>query len=104
MSWVRFPHGALLALGGRSSPDPQNFQVGYLPGLSVWSLHVLPSLTKDGQFTSLGPGQLQAAHCSWGVLEEGRSRIGKKQKINSPRPQAYLRVCVGPVSPPFMHV
>ena len=31
---------------------------------------------------------------------------GKKQKINSPRPQAYLRVCVCvcPVSPPYMHV
>src|SRR4029434_6592618 len=25
-----------------------------------------PSLTKDGQFTSLGPQALQAAHCSWG--------------------------------------
>src|SRR4029434_704288 len=60
---VRFPHGALLALGGMFSPDlqcsgglspgpfcvevacsPQTFsaQVGYLPGLSVWSLQVLP--------------------------------------------------------------
>src|SRR4029434_1258475 len=63
-----------------------------------------PSLTKDGQFTSIGPRALQAAHCSWAVLEEGRSRMGKKQKINSPRPQAYLRVCVCPVSPPYMHV
>src|SRR4029434_4074964 len=42
----------------------------------------------------LVPGRSQAAHCSWGVLEEGRSRMGKKQKINSQRPQAYLRVCV----------
>src|SRR4029434_3963156 len=63
-----------------------------------------PSLTKDGQFTSLGPRALQDAHCSWGVLEEGRSSMGKKQKINSPRPQAYLRVCVCPVSPPCIHV
>src|SRR4029434_3564354 len=53
-----------------------------------------PSLTKDGQFTSLGPRALQAAHCSWGVLEEGQSRMGKSRKYNSPRPQAYLRVCV----------
>ena len=33
-SWVLFPHGALLAL------------VGYLPGLSVWSLHVPPVFTR----------------------------------------------------------
>src|SRR4029434_3504861 len=37
-SWVSFPHGALLAVGGRSA------QVGYLLGLSVWSLHVLPEI------------------------------------------------------------
>src|SRR4029434_5931594 len=42
-SWVRFPLGALLALGGRSSPE---CTVGYLQGLSVWSLHVLPVFTK----------------------------------------------------------
>src|SRR4029434_3772215 len=49
---------------------------------------------------------LQAAHCSWGVLEEGRSRMGKKQKLNSLRSQAYpcVCVCVCPVSPPYMHV
>src|SRR4029434_2951016 len=29
-----------------------------------------PSLTKDGQFTSLGPLVLQAAHFSWGVDRE----------------------------------
>src|SRR4029434_3231696 len=40
----------------------------------------------------LVPGHCKAAPCSWGVLDEGRSRMGKKQKINSP--QAYLRVCV----------
>src|SRR4029434_4009147 len=39
-----------------------------------------PSLTKDGQFTSLGPRALLAAHCSWGVLEEGQSRMGKSRK------------------------
>src|SRR4029434_10161034 len=42
----------------------------------------------------LVPGRLQAAHCSWGVLEEGQSRMGKRQKINSPRPQACVCVCV----------
>ena len=42
----------------------------------------------------LVPGRLQAAHCSWEVLEEGRSRMGKRQRINSPRPQACVCVCV----------
>src|SRR4029434_10552513 len=55
--------------------------------------HVHPRPNMDSSL-HLVPGRLQAAHCSWGVLAEGRSRMGKKQKINSPRPQAYLRVCV----------
>src|SRR4029434_8938701 len=88
-SWVRFPHGALLALGGRSSPDLQ--YSGGLPGLSVWSLHVLPvftggflhlepqqkkqakeqntlrwSLTKTDGSPHLVPGRLKAAHSPWG--------------------------------------
>src|SRR4029434_3324285 len=42
----------------------------------------------------LVPGRCKAAHCSWEVLEEGRSRIGKTQRINSPRPQACVRLCV----------
>ena len=33
------PHGALLVLGA-GSPQAFSAQVGYLPGLSVWSLHV----------------------------------------------------------------
>src|SRR4029434_2550661 len=66
-------------------------QVGYLPGLSVWSLHVLPvftggflhlepqqkkhakkqntlrwSLTKTDGSPHLVPVRLKAAHCSWG--------------------------------------
>src|SRR4029434_2883472 len=57
------------------------------------------SIPDQRWFTSLGPRALQAAHCSWGVLEV---QDGKKQKINSPQPQAYLCVC--PVSPPYMHV
>src|SRR4029434_8341583 len=28
----------------------------------------------------LVPGRCKAAHCSWGVLEEGRSRMGKSRK------------------------
>src|SRR4029434_7442181 len=48
----------------------------------------------------LVPGRSQAAPCSWGVLEERRSRMEKTQRINSQRPQAcvcacaYLCVCV----------
>src|SRR4029434_306430 len=57
-SWVRFPHGALLALGGRSSPEC-SVQVGYLPGLSVWSLHVLPVFTRG--FLHLEPRQKKHA-------------------------------------------
>src|SRR4029434_323481 len=78
--------GSIPALGavdswGEVLPRLHSAQMVYLPGLSVWSLHVLPVFTrgflhKDGQFTSLGPRALQA--------------------------QAYLCVC--PVSPPYMHV
>ena len=73
------PAWGAVGSGGQVLPRVHSAQVGYLPGLSVWSLHVLPvfteqntcpSLTKDGQLTSLGPWALQAAHCSWGVLEE----------------------------------
>src|SRR4029434_8519113 len=45
-SWVRFPHGAMLALGGQILPRVHSAQVGYLLGLSVWSLHVLPVFTR----------------------------------------------------------
>src|SRR4029434_2836464 len=38
------------------------------------------SLTKMDGSLHLVPGRLKAAHCSWGVLEEGRSRMGKSRK------------------------
>src|SRR4029434_1891339 len=59
--------------------------------------HSCPSLTEtDG---SLGPRALR----SWGVLEEGRSGMGKKQSKNSRRPQACMCVCVVcPVSSPYI--
>src|SRR4029434_1297163 len=100
-SWVRFPHGALLALGGRSSPDlqcsgglsPRPFCVEFACSLCVHKrfppirtptgktckknrTHVHPRPKMDSSL-HLVPGRLQAAHCSWGVLEEGRSRMGK---------------------------
>src|SRR4029434_9558498 len=56
-----------------------------------------PSLTKtDG---SLGPWALKSCPLLLGGPGERTVQDGKKQKINSPRPQAYLRVCVCPVSP-----
>src|SRR4029434_10773259 len=52
----------------------------------------------------LVPGRLKAAHCSWGVLEEGRSRMGEMQRLHSLRHQACVCVCVCPVSSLYMHV
>ena len=52
-----------------------------------------PSLTKTDSSLHLVPGRLQAAHCSWGVLEEGRSRMGKKAE-NKFTATSSLRVCV----------
>ena len=34
-------------LWGAGPPRTFSAQVGYLPGLSVWSLHVLPVFTRD---------------------------------------------------------
>src|SRR4029434_3852715 len=42
----------------------------------------------------LVPGRLQSAHCSWEVLEEGRSRMGKRQRIISPYSLRSVCVCV----------
>src|SRR4029434_9452385 len=57
-SYVRFPHGPLLV---RGAGPPQTFsaQVGYLPGRSVWSLHVLPVFTRV--FLHLEPRQTKHA-------------------------------------------
>src|SRR4029434_1796421 len=96
----RFPHGGLLA------------QVGYLPGLSVWSLHVLPKgfpplrkkqkkTCKITEHMSI-PDQRWTVHFTWspgatscplllGGPRGGTVQDGKRQRINSQRPQAYLR-------------
>src|SRR4029434_2323724 len=115
-SWVRFSHGVLLALGGRSSPDlqcsgglsPGPFCVEFacsplihkgFPPLRTPTEKTCnralscPSLTKTDGSLHLVPGRLKVAHCSWGP--GGRTvRDGKMQSRNSPRSQAYLRVCV----------
>src|SRR4029434_1270961 len=95
------PAWGAVGSGGQVLPRVHSAQVGHLPGLSVWSLHVdkgfSPLTTpteKTCKITEHMSIPLQAAHCSWGALEEGRSRMGKKQKINSDRPQACVCVCV----------
>src|SRR4029434_9821210 len=49
------------------------------------------SIPDQRWFTSLGPRALQAAHCSWGVLEEGWEKAENKFTA---RPQACVCVCV----------
>src|SRR4029434_4315879 len=115
------PAWGAVGTGGRFSFSAQ---VGYLPGLSVWSLHVLPVFTRgflDSEpkqkkhakeqtplrpyLTSPGPRALPTAP---GVLEEGQSGMGSMQKINSQRPQAcvscvasiYIYVCVCAIKKP----
>ena len=115
-------------LWGAGPPQTSSAQVGYLPGLSVWSLHVLPvftrgfsplrtptekhakeqntlrrSLTKTDGSPHLVPGRLKAAHCSWGPGGRTvRDGINAEAKFtNDLRPAC---VCVCPVSPPCIHV
>src|SRR4029434_2054263 len=89
-------------------------------GLAVWSLHVLPvftrgflhiepqhknmqtekdrspvlSLTMIGLNTWPGSRRYKLPTAPGGSLRKDGPGWGKKQKIYSPRPQAYLRVCV----------
>src|SRR4029434_9506827 len=41
------PTWGAVGSGGQVLPRVHSAQVGYLPGLSVWSLHVLPVFTRD---------------------------------------------------------
>ena len=118
MVQVRFPHGALLALGGRSSPDLQ-CSGGLSPGPFCVEFACSPRVHKgfpplktptektckrtehsssvpdqDRRFTSPGPRALKKLPTAPGVLEEGQSGMGKKQRLNSLRPQACVGVCV----------
>src|SRR4029434_9300865 len=93
-------------------------QVGYLPGLSVWSLHVLPVFTrgflqtptektcKNRTFSfpsvtetdgSLGPRALRSYPLLLGGPGGRTVRDGKKQRLNS-QTILGLRVCVSCVA------
>src|SRR4029434_3600137 len=89
--------------GGQVLPRVHSAQVGYLPAFLCGVCMFSPcsqgvSSTKNPNrknmqnniytiqhspvcpLLDLVPGRLKAAHCSWGVLEEGRSRMGKSRK------------------------
>src|SRR4029434_8122209 len=79
-------------------------------GLSPWPFYVefacvhkgFPPLKTPTKRTEhlvhLVPG-----HCSWGVLEEGQSGMGKS-RVYSHSDLRPACVCVCPVSPPYIHV
>ena len=127
-SCVRSPHGVLLALGARSSPDLQ-CSGGLSPGPFCVEFACSPRVHKgfpplktptektckrtehsssvpdqDRRFISPGPRALKkkkAAHCSWGPGGRTvRDGINAEAKFtNDLRP-----ACVCPVSPPCIHV
>ena len=113
-------------LCGAGPPQTFSAQVGYLPGLSVCSLHVhkgFPPLrtptekhARRTEHMSI-PDQRCTVHFTWapgasscplllGGPGGGMFQDGKRQRINSPRPQACVcvSVYVCPVAPPYMHV
>ena len=121
--------GSIPAWGAVGTGGSFSAQVGYLPGRSVWSLHVLPVFTRvflhleprqkkhaKEQITLLSvpdqdrhdhltwsPSAIKAPHCSWGVLEEGRSGMGEMQSVHftaTSGVRVFVFVCVCPVSPP----
>src|SRR4029434_5337858 len=121
-SWVRFPHGVLLALGGRSSPEctvlKWAISQAFLCGVCMFSpcpqgvsstknpnrkkhakqQNTCPSLTKDGQFTSLGPRAPQPAHCSWLPWRKDSPGRDKCRGQISLRPLRHACVCVSCVA------
>ena len=106
-SWVWFPHGALLVLGA-GSPQAFSAQVGYLPGLSVWSLHVVPVFTRvystkkpsrrtelsvpdrDGRFTWSPGAEMLPTAPGGGTIRDG-VKAEKKITVTS---GLRVRVCV----------
>src|SRR4029434_10744105 len=95
------PTWGAVGSGGQVLPRVHSAQVDYLPGLSVWSLHVLPVFTRgplktptektyqstehfsyvpdqDRRLISPGPRALKKKKLPTapGVLEEGQSGMG----------------------------
>ena len=80
--------------GGSSTKNPNRKTCKRTEPLSC------PSLTKtDG---SLGPRALTSCPLLLGGPGGRTVQDGKRQRINSPRPQACVCVCVCPVSPPYI--
>ena len=129
-SWVRFPHWALLALGGRSSPDLQ-CSGGLSPGPFCVEFACSPRVHKGfpplrtptektckiTEHMSI-PDQRWTVHFTWspgaaklptapgGSLRKdgpGWEKAENKFTATSGLP-ACVCVCVCPVSPPYMHV
>src|SRR4029434_8624972 len=118
------PAWGAVGSGGQVLPRVHSAQVGHLPGLSVWSLHVdkgfSPLTTPTEKTCKITehmsiPDQIWTVHFTWSpgatscpLLLGGPSgsavREGKKQKLNSPRSQAYLRVCVSCVASIYARV
>src|SRR4029434_4181476 len=131
---VQFPHGALLALGGRSSPECTVLRwaiswaflcgvcmlypglqcsCGVSPGAFCVEFACSPRVHKGfpplrtptektckitehmmDSSLHLVPGRYKLPTAPGRSLRKDGPGWGKKLKINSPRPQSYLRVCV----------
>src|SRR4029434_4444564 len=124
-SWVRFPHGALLALGGRSSPECTVLRWvisrAFLCGVCMFSpcsqgvssnknpntknmqkQNILLSVRdRDGRFT-WSPGAEKLPTAPGGSWRKDGPGWVKCRAYISQRRQAC--VCVCPVSPPYIHV
>src|SRR4029434_545992 len=81
-SWVRFPHGVLLALGGRSSPECTVLRWAisraFLCGMCMFCpcSQGFSSTKNPNSSLHLVPGRLRLPTAP-GVLEEGQSGMGK---------------------------
>src|SRR4029434_549190 len=117
-SWVRFPHGVLLALGGRSSPDLQcsgglspsvefacspRVHKGFPPlrtptekNMQKEQNTLLSDPDQYGRFTSLGPRALKSCRLLLGGSWRKDSPGWEKAEITFTATSG-LRVCVCPV-------
>src|SRR4029434_10504505 len=123
------PAWGAVGSGGQVLPRVHSAQVGYLPGLSVWSLHVLPVFpplrtptekhAKRTEHMSI-PDQRWTVHLTWspGAYKlpttpggswrrdsPGWEKAEDKFTVTSGlRVRSCVCVCVCPVLPPYIHV